>query len=506
MTVADQATVKALQEKFRADPILFVHEILGLEPWSKQREILESVRDHQRTAVRSCHGVGKTACAAAVVLWFLAAFGPEALVVTTAPTWRQVKDLLWREIAKLHARSGGFFDGQLTETRLDFAPDWYAIGLSTREPENFQGYHAAHLLFVVDEASGVRQPIFDAAEGFLTSDGARVLLIGNPTQPAGQFFDAFHKEQPLWNTIHISAADSPNFTGEPVPERVARALVSRAWVEDKKVKWGEQSPIYAVRVNGDFPDQSDRAVVSLADVETAQQREMELPGAPLTPESTDEEKALHEATWPTVVACDPARFGSDETVVALRQGNHVRIVDAYVGKATTHTTGVILRTARDHIHDLYGKPILVVDEIGIGGGIIDALKETGEFRVVAYNASHAPAGVNDGEYPNARSELWFEFAKDWLPELDLDPDDQLAADLLAPEYAIDSKGRRVVEPKDKTKERLGRSPDRADAVMMAFGRAVMSGMHVRLPSGPPVPGGESRWRGMGGGGGSKWRR
>lgn len=473
--------VEEVLELIRADPVWFATEVLGLDPWSKQRVILESVRDNKRTAVRSGHGVGKTTIAAAVVLWFLTAFGPEALAVTTAPTWRQVRDLLWRAIATQYARGHGFFlEGKLNDTRLEFAPQWYAVGLSTREPENFQGYHAPHLLFVCDEASGVGQPIFDASEGFLTGEGSRVLLIGNPTQVTGQFYDAFHKEQALWQTIHVATTDSPNFTGEEVSDQARRALVGQEWLDDKKVKWGEASPIYAVRVRGDFPQQSDRAVVSLAELELAQNR-------------GDDPEAGTEQDWPVIISCDPARFGSDETVIALRRANHVRIVKTYTGKATTETAGEILRVCRENHHPLYGRPSVVVDEIGIGGGIIDQLREVGEYSVHAYNASHAPAESNESEYPNARSELWFEFAEEWLPVVDLDPDDQLAADLLAPEYKIDMKGRRVVEPKDDTKKRLGRSPDRADAVMMAFSRVAGIGSSLVIPFGLPKPGG-SRWR------------
>src|SRR5205807_8143935 len=112
------------------------------------------VRDHKRTAVRSAHGVGKTAIAARVVLWFLAAH-PYSKVVTTAPTWHQVREQLWREIHVAHGRAAGFFDGELNDTRLELAPDWFAIGLSTDRPERFAGHHAAELLLVVDEASGV---------------------------------------------------------------------------------------------------------------------------------------------------------------------------------------------------------------------------------------------------------------------------------------------------------------------------------------------------------------
>ena len=499
---AEEAAAATLA-RIRADPVWFCREILGFHPWSKQQAILESVRDNDATAVRSSHGVGKTATAAEVVLWFLAAYGPECIVVTTAPTWRQVKDLLWREIHKAYDRSK-FFQGALTETRLNFAPDWYAVGLSTNQPENFQGYHSPHLLFVVDEASGVKQSIFEAAEGFLTAAGARTLLIGNPTQIGGEFYNAFHTARSLYHTIHISAFDTPAFTGEEVPDHVARVLPTREWVERMKIKYRvpdeherggsdvRLNPVYEVRVLGQFPSQGERAVVPMYQVENAQARSVDI---------TDPEN-----TWPCVISCDVARFGDDETVIAVRQGNHVRLHEVINGQDTVETAGMLLRVARDHVHPLYGKPVIVVDDSGVGGGVTDQLRAAAEFRVIPYNAAGEAATKGIGGYPNARSETWFEFAEDHLPDLDLDEDEDLLADLCAPEYEMNAKGERVVEPKAETKKRLGRSPDRADAVLMLFSRAVTVGFTVRPPSGPPVPGGESRWKGMGGGGaGSKWR-
>jgi phage terminase large subunit len=521
---SDAQAAQQLVRRIQRDPVWFAREILGFEAWSKQRLILESVRDNDATAVRSCHGIGKTATAAEVVLWFLAAFGPECLVVTTAPTWRQVKDLLWREIRKAYKRGEGFYQGHLTETRLDFAPDWYAVGLSTNQPENFQGYHAPHLLFVVDEASGVRQAIFEAAEGFLTAAGSRTLLIGNPTQIGGEFHSAFHGSRSLYNAIHVSAFDTPAFTGEAVSDKVARVLPSKQWVERMKTKYRvadkderggsgvRLNPVYEVRVLGQFPSQGERAVVPMYEVENAQARELPMPepteaGAVMS----DELRELLESSWPAVVSCDVARFGDDETVIALRQGKRVRIVEVIQGQDTMETAGMLLRYARANVHPLYGKPLIAVDDTGVGGGVTDRLRELSRedgnsFRVIAFNGSNSPAESNADEYPNARSELWFEFAEDWLPELDLDDDEDLLADLCAPQYNVDSKSRRVVEPKDETKKRLGRSPDRADAVMIAFSRGVNAGLFVRTPSGPTVPGG-SRWQGMGGGGGgSKWQR
>lgn len=488
----DPALAARALERIRSDPVGFCRDVLGFHAWSKQREILESVRDHHATAVRSSHGVGKTASAAEVVLWFLAAFGPEALVVTTAPTWRQVRDLLWREIAKAYHRSSGFFDGKLTDTRLDFAPEWYAVGLSTNLPENFQGYHAAHLLFVVDEASGVAQPIFEAAEGFLTAANAKVLLIGNPTQIGGEFYGAFHGSRALYNTIHVNVFDTPAFTDEEVPDRVRRVLPSREWQERMRIKYrvpkelergqaadgtkARINPVYQVRVLGQFPDQGERVVVPMYEVENAQAREVE-PG------------------WPHVIACDPARFGDDETVIAVRYGQRVCIYDVAQGQDTMATVGMLIRAGKELTDPIRGKPVIVVDEIGIGAGVIDRLREIGTYKVIAYNAAAAPAEQNQGEggYPNARSELWFEFAEDHLSGLDLDEDEDLLADLCSPEYTLDSKGRRVVEPKDETKKRLGRSPDRADAVLMLFCRPVTAGMTAAIPLGVSKPGG-STWR------------
>src|SRR5579862_2260705 len=239
--------------RYRRDPVAFCREVLGFEPWSKQREILESVRDYTRTAVRSCHGPGKTAVAARCALWFLSVF-EHSKVITTAPTFHQVRELLWAEIHVAYRDAGGFVGGQLSDTRLELAPDWVALGLSTDQPERFQGHHAEHLLLVVDEASGVAEEIYEAAAGFLTSPGARCLLIGNPTRTSGEFFNAFHSARGFYNTIAIPASSTPAFTGEPVPAHVARRLVSTQWVEEHRRKWGAGSLLYQVRIAAEFPE------------------------------------------------------------------------------------------------------------------------------------------------------------------------------------------------------------------------------------------------------------
>jgi hypothetical protein len=186
--------------------------------------------------------------------------------------------------------------------------------------------------------------------------------------------------------------------------------------------------------------------VSLRDLEQAQQRTLE-PG------------------WPLILACDVARFGSDQTVLAVRRGNVIRLARSYGGRDLMRTVGEITRLARDLDHQHGRKPRVIVDDAGVGGGVTDRLRELREFEIIDYNAARRATRRSD--YPNRRSEDWFKLAE-LLPELDLDRDEDLAADLLAPRYSLDSQGRRVVEPKAETKKRIRRSPDRADTVVMAL--------------------------------------
>jgi hypothetical protein len=255
--LSDEAKVV---RKIRTDPVWFCRNVLGFEPWSKQREILEALRDHDRVAVRSAHGIGKTAIAARAVLWFLLAHGPNSCrVVTTAPTWEGVRDLLWAEIKVAVRNARVPFGATPNVTDLRLAADWFAKGLSTDVPERFQGHHADHLLLVVDEASGVDEAIYDAARGFLTGQGAKVLLIGNPTRTVGTFRRAFDPDSG-WRTIHVSAFDSPNLTGEDVPTKVARALPTDEWIGEMRRDYGDESATYAVRVLGEFAAAEGRPV------------------------------------------------------------------------------------------------------------------------------------------------------------------------------------------------------------------------------------------------------
>jgi hypothetical protein len=444
----------------------FARDVLRFVPWSKQREILEAVRDHERVSVRSCHASGKSAIAAVVTLWWLAR-GPGSLVLITSATDRQLRKVVWREIPRRFraAAGSGVFDGaELTDVELKLAEDWFALGLSTNEPENFAGWHGESTLVIVDEASGVSEDIFDAIEGLLAGGDARLLLLGNPTKVGGQFFRSHRAERDQWKTISISAFDTPAFTGEPVAPEVLRRLVKPAWVERNGLKHGESSAFWSVRVLGQFPDVGDDGIMALTVIDEARGRE------------------LPAAVCPLVVAVDVARYGDDETVIVSREGPRVRVARSYVGRDLMQTVGeatLVAQGLRSRAGG--GVPVIVVDDAGLGGGVTDRLRQLGEFRVFAFNG--AGQALKPEEYANRRAEAHFAF-RDLLPELDLDQDGMLRDDLAAPRYRFDSRNRLIVESKDELKKRLGRSPDRGDAAVMLAAAPTGDGLATSFP---PLP-------------------
>ncbi|NMB17785.1 MAG: hypothetical protein GX980_11840 [Firmicutes bacterium] len=459
-----EAKARKLVARARRDPVWFVREALNAEPWSGQVEILESVRDNPKTAVRSCHGVGKSFTAGQVILWFVYSF--PSIVLSTAPTWRQVEKLVWKEVRASYARSKIPLGGTLlpASPELHIIRDqWYAAGLSTNDPDRFQGYHEKYILVVVDEAAGVPEPIHEAIEGVLTSEHARLLLLGNPTAIGGTFHRAF--TTPGWNTIHISAFDTPNFTTFGITEEDIAGgsweskitgplpnpkLITPAWVADKYRSWGPDSPAYQARVLGDFPTSGDDTLIPLAWIEAAMERWDDEPDGE-----------------PVEIGADIARYGSDKTVFAIRRGRKIMPLTEYSKQDTMETAGQIVIAHRET-----RASSIRIDVIGLGAGVYDRTKEL-KLPVVPINVAEAPQEPD--RFLNLRSELWWNMRELLDPNpatnpnpIALPPDDELLADLSSVKYRIDSRGRIVVESKDDMKKRLGRSPDRADAVILAF--------------------------------------
>jgi len=206
------AEQQAFVRKVMSDPVRFANHILGIDLWEREKEILRSIKTNRRTAIKACHGVGKTFTLSVAALWWLARYR-EGIVLTTSPTQRQVRTQLWSEIHRAVERAKVPYP-KLKTTELKFRDDNnFAIGFSTNQAENFQGYHGKYVLIIADEAPGVGSRIWDAVAGTMAGGQVHIVMAGNPTVPSGAFYDAFTKERGLWNCFTIDAFDSPNLKG-----------------------------------------------------------------------------------------------------------------------------------------------------------------------------------------------------------------------------------------------------------------------------------------------------
>jgi hypothetical protein len=438
---------------YAADPVGWVRQRLEQAVWSKQAEILEAVRDHRRVAVRSGHGVGKSHVAALVACWWLDAHEPgTAFVVTTAPTFPQVRAILWRYVRKMHA--AGNLPGRVNQTEWHLGGELVAFG---RKPSDysesaFQGIHAPHVLVVVDEAGGVTPQLWVAADALTTNDTCRLFAIGNPDNPASEFRRVCTPGSG-WHVIGISAFDSPNLTGEPVPKPVGQALVSRSWVEEKLREWGEDNPLYRSKVLGEFSEDSEWQVVRTSDV-AACRVPPEVPHPP-------------EALLPVELGVDVGG-GGDETVVRERRGR----VAGREWRAHTDRPEKIAPLVLAAIRET-GATAVKIDSIGVGFGVIGELRNSRLPGVSVVAVNVAEKASRPDRFLNLRAELWWEVGRGLSERGGWDLStmqnaDTTVAQLLEPQWDPDPQGRIRVEKKEEIIKRLGRSPDNADALLLAF--------------------------------------
>lgn len=448
------------REAGRTDPAAWVRDRLAAHPWSKQTDILNSVHDHQRTAVPSCHGSGKSQVASWAICRFIDIHEPgTAFVITTAPRAHQVRAILWRYIRRAHKKAGllgTITQGQIPEWKIDGELVGFGRKPADMDADTFQGLHEYRLLIVFDEACGIGADLYTAAESLMTNDGCHWLAIGNPDDNSSFFHKACTTE-PGWNVIPISALDTPAVTGEKVPDDVLQRLVSAAWIEDKKRRWGETSPLYQAKVLGRWVDAPD-GLVPLSWARAAVQRWH-------TWQEHPDRRTGHSAPGPRTIGVDPAWLGDDKTAIVVRQGPVILTVRTY-SKLDTQQVASLVRA------ELHGHPgaVAVVDTIGVGAGVVDTLRAAGE-NVIAFNGSASTTrrdNTSTWRYPNARSAAWHNLRELLDPthggQLCLPDNDELIADITTPTYGPAANAMLKVEPKDAVKARIGRSPDLGDAL------------------------------------------
>ena len=275
--------------RYRKDPLLFFKEVTHFEPDPWQREAAVAVSQHRRVAIRSGQGVGKTALEANLMWWFIACFSYPR-IVCTAPTMQQLDNVLWAEMAKwLDASPVLQMMFTWTKTRVymnGYDRRWFAVPRTATKPESLQGFHEDNMLFVVDEASGVADPILDAIGGTLTGANNRLLYCGNPTKATGGFAESFQGDGMDWYCMTVSSRDSPRTSKENI------AALEK--------KYGKNSNVVRVRVDG-LPPVADSDVF--------------IPSY-IAEKATMNEPLPHDSPVRLSIGCDVARFGDDCTVIA----------------------------------------------------------------------------------------------------------------------------------------------------------------------------------------------
>lgn len=376
--------VREAMPRLQADPELFFTHILGIPPeyiWDKMQEVMLSVRDNSRTAVKAGHSVSKSFTAARLALWFLYSYGPDATVITTAPTDNQVENVLWREIRDAHQAAPYKLVGNKPLTKqlnvTDQFPKWFALGFSTRpdtvtaQATAFQGFHNNHVLVIFDEAAGIIPQIWEAAEALMTSGHCRFLVIGNPTSSYGNFVECF-KPDSGYNCITISVLDTPNYKQE---RDVIPGLAGRAFERRIREKYGEKSSFYLSRVLGEIPEVVEGAIYAKELVACRQDGR-------LVDHLPHDKSCLVHTAWDIGVG--------DQTAIWFFRvvGPEIHILDYYeqAGEGLTHYIEV-LHHKRDDSGWLYGQHFAPHDikqrEMSSGNALVDTARKLGiDFTVL----------------------------------------------------------------------------------------------------------------------------
>lgn len=499
--VAERTARYKANEALRKDPKLYFKNILGVQRLENyQSKVIDVVANNDRIAIKACHDLGKTFLMARIAMWFLN-MHPNSKVITTAPTFTQVERILWSEIRAAHGKAKLNLGGKLNMTDWTYNPEWFALGLSPRNEANangdgqgtqssFQGYHAPYLLVIFDEATGIPHAMWNMVEGLLTSAHVKFVAIGNPTSMGSSFYSCFKDK--AWAKVGLTCFDSPNLIANGITNKQqlrdevnkVRAmndeqalehlksykapvsyLLTTKWVVEQTMKWGFDHPLTISKIFGEFPEAGDDTLVPLGFVESSQLRVV-------YPSPTDRK----------CIGVDVARFGSDSSILTGIHGPKQLSRKPFYLRRTTEITGEVINMARD----MGGVDVIVVDETGLGAGVVDelieaksaeetkALLRNTEIRGVQFGAG-CEAKDDKEKYVNMKARMFDLLSKDLADEVDgfaVLPESIYLEELPTIKKRYNSKGQLFIESKDDYKKRTGRnSPDSSDSLALAnFGR------------------------------------
>lgn len=464
------------RREWQEAPDLWCEQRLGESVWSMQREVMRAVVRNRLTLVKSCHDVGKSWLSSRVAAWWLDVWPPgEAFVVTSAPSGPQIKAILWREIGRAFMK--GKLAGRVNQTewfmKVNGKEELVAFGRKPDDydPAAFQGIHSRRVLVILDEANGIRGPLHDAAGSLIANDESKILMIGNPDDPNGEYYEA-SKPGSGWHVISISAFDSPNFTGEHLPPAVLGQLIGKTYVEEKRRKWAPHwtwsedgkrcippegvdpetdpncSPTWKSKILGIFPEKSEAGgLIPISWVKAAQMRDLEPTGV-------------------NELGIDVGA-GGDPTVVCHRRGNHYRILREDTDENTMSQTAKII----DDL-DKTNASCAKIDKIGVGWGIVNRGQELGR-PFVGINVGegvYEDDSSNDERFANLKAQLFWHLRGVFeRGEIDIDElDEDLASELCQIRYERMSNGKIKIANKHRdANNRVIASPNRAEALMLA---------------------------------------
>lgn len=459
---------------WRNDPVMFFREALGFEPDEWQAEAARDLAANPKVSIKSGQGVGKTGLEAAVFLWFITCF-PYPRIVATAPTKQQLHDVLWSEISKWMSKS------ELLSMLLKWTKTyvymvgnekrWFGVARTATKPENMQGFHEDNMLFIVDEASGVADPIMEAILGTLSGANNKLLLCGNPTRTSGTFYDSHTRDRALYKCHTVSSADSSRTNKENIDSLIR--------------KYGWDSNVVRVRVRGEFPEQEDDVFIRLSWIESSINTELEPETAKALGCFFDDKgrKIIDRNGVDSIdIGCDVARFGDDRTVIGYKINEVAKIFKKYNGQDTTWTAGNICRLYNSLV-DLYKfkKKIYVkIDDGGVGGGVTDQLREIKRreperYKMMEIVPIHFGQPIKHKYYYDTTTymmgiiremlEPFDDAGNPRQPTLVLPNDDDLVGQLSCRKYSYVG-GKIKVESKKEMKERGLSSPDEADCMLL----------------------------------------
>jgi len=417
--------------------------ITGLTITNHQKQLMDEISKYPRVCVESGHGTGKSTALSWIGKWFVTTrhntLGYLTKVVCLAPTFHQLYDILWPEFRRWLplSRLDPLFDKRTDEIFIKGHKDSSFIrARSPKEPENVQGFHSAHLLWLIDEAFGIhKELVWETIEGSFTEDDNKIIIAGQHTSITGYCHDAFNKDKDSWRQLRFDSEKSPIAKPE-YGQRIAR-------------KYGITSDIYRVRVKGMAPKGNPDAFIQLEQVERAKNREVPL-------------------TNHLEMGVDCARFGDDMTVSTTRSGNHVFPQAKLPRSDTDDIVKLVLDELRKYrkLTGYIGRVDIKVDSTGgYGAGAVDALNKntTDNIRVIPINFG----GGGDEEYKDDVSVMWGEL-RDKIEYVQLPDSDILTEELATRRFGISTDGRTQLESKKLFKKDYGASPDSSDSLVLCF--------------------------------------